>query len=114
MLFFIPGSTYTQISTPMREDVKAGNRLDQEARMTIGNACNHCTEFDAVCTTSSKCERTIALEHFVLSRAYISDLEEVIHYPHAVEPSPFGSLCNKTKGITKVFLAIGPSEVWDL
>ena len=82
--------------------------------MTIGDASNHCTEIDMVCATSSKCERTIAFEHFVLGRAYISDLEEVIHYPHAVEARAFGSLGNKTKSVAEVFLAIGPGEVWDL
>src|SRR2546428_7271977 len=114
MLFFIPGCTYTQISTPMRQDIQGCDCLDQKTWMTIGDTSNHCTEFDTVCATSSKGERTIAFEHFVFGRPYVPNLEEVIHYPHAVETCAFSSLGNKAKGIAEVFLAIGPGDIWDL
>jgi hypothetical protein len=106
MLLFIPGRADAKIGSPVREHIQRSCCLDQQARITIGDAGNHCSQLDAIGMPGGKRQGAITFQHLVLSRSYYRNLEKMIHDPEAVEASPFRTLCNNGKCIAKLALII--------
>src|SRR5579872_2944476 len=114
MFLLVPGRADTEISASLRKNVQRGNCLNEETWMAIGDACHHCAKLDTACATGSEGQRRIAFKHFVLRWPDIGNLEEMIHYPQAIETRLIGTLRDTAKSLPKLALPVGPCETGNL
>ena len=81
MLPLEPAGADAEPGAATGEDVERGDRLDQDAGMVIGDAGDHRAEADAAGDGGGRGQRAVALQHGMLGRADLRDLEIVIHHP---------------------------------
>ena len=72
------------------QDVERRDGLSEDAGVTVGDPGDERPEPDPLRDGGGEAKGGVALQHRVLSRAAVGQLEEVVHHPEGVEPGGLG------------------------
>jgi hypothetical protein len=91
-LLLVPAGADAQRGAAAGQHVQGGDDLEQQSRMPVVHPGDLRAEPDFRGDAGQEGERRVTLQHLVLRRADVLDLEEVVHHPQRVEPRVVGGL----------------------
>jgi hypothetical protein len=85
-LLLVPAGADAEDRAAAREHVERGDGLGEHAGLPVDHAGDHGEQLDALGVRGQVAERRVGLEHVVLDRTHVRDLEEVVHHREVFEP----------------------------